>query len=191
MHSLTDTSGGVSDTAIYLQQAGLTGNVPFDGISDELAPVLLDGAESPRFFMKGSSGGPVNLQYSPEISLRPIEDEEGEYEVVVKNPPKKKTNRKHGLSKLSHRGRNSKSTITGPQPTPHIEVEKKYRMALNAAMEHLRVHVPAVHSSSFTGYRKPSKAIVLLAAVDYIKQLEAEIKQLETENARENKKEGI
>lgn len=56
---------------------------------------------------------------------------------------------------------------------------------LNAEMERLREHIPTLpqdDGTPFAGPSKPSKATVLAAAVDYIKELEGETERLTEEN---------
>lgn len=167
---------GTSDT-IYSQQAG---NPLFDST---LNGPFLDIA-SQDFPVEGSAGDPTGLRHRLEMPLGPIEGGEGRDGVVGSGLPKQEIKRKRGSQKLPRRGKSPSSTITGPQRIPHNKVERKYRQTLNAAMERLRAHVPTLpqHDSSFTAPPKPSKAIVLAAAVDYIGQLEAENKRLAEEN---------
>lgn len=69
---------------------------------------------------------------------------------------------------------------------PHNQVEQKYRNGLNAELERLREAVAVAPSRAFahlsSSSAKPSKAMVLASAIDYIKSIEAERDQLADEN---------
>lgn len=75
------------------------------------------------------------------------------------------------------RGRNRKRI-------PHTAVERRYRENLNSQLEKLRHAVPHVQAaqrrraSDINDPMKPSKCEVLVGALDYIKKLEAENKEL-------------
>ncbi|KAH7117112.1 hypothetical protein B0J11DRAFT_109344 [Dendryphion nanum] len=62
---------------------------------------------------------------------------------------------------------------------PHNQVERKYREGLNSELERLRRAVPTLPQTEdgtamAMGQPKPSKAMVLAAAIDYIKRIERE-----------------
>jgi hypothetical protein len=60
---------------------------------------------------------------------------------------------------------------------PHKEVERKYREGLNLEFERLRRVVPTLPQSVdayIIGATKPTKVVVLAAAIDYIKRVERE-----------------
>ncbi|QDS72803.1 hypothetical protein FKW77_006506 [Venturia effusa] len=69
---------------------------------------------------------------------------------------------------------------------PHNQVEQKYRNGINAGLERLRETVAIAPSRAFAhlsnAFAKPSKAMVLASAIDYIKSIEAERDQLADEN---------
>jgi len=78
---------------------------------------------------------------------------------------------------------NHNSLITKSTRTPHNQVERKYREGLNFEMERLRLAIPATarweNGSSSSGASsanslKPSKAMVLACAIDYIQEVERE-----------------
>ncbi|TLD39482.1 hypothetical protein E2P81_ATG00469 [Venturia nashicola] len=75
---------------------------------------------------------------------------------------------------------------SGSRRVPHNQVEKKYRNGLNAEMERLRATVAAAPSRAFahlsSSSTKPSKAMVLTSAIDYIESIKAERDQLAREN---------
>jgi hypothetical protein len=68
---------------------------------------------------------------------------------------------------------------------PHNQVERKYREGLNSELERLRRAVPTLpHSEDggIMGQPKPSKAMVLSSAIDYIRSIEKERDALRAEN---------
>jgi acyl-coenzyme A synthetase/AMP-(fatty) acid ligase len=70
---------------------------------------------------------------------------------------------------------------------PHNQVERKYREGLNSEIEKLRRAVPTLpqsNDSGVIGQPKPSKAIVVSAAVDYIRRTEKERDTLREEIKR-------
>lgn len=75
---------------------------------------------------------------------------------------------------------------SGSRRVPHNQVEQKYRNGLNAELERLRETVAVAPSRAFahlsSSTAKPSKAMVLTSAIDYIKSIEAERDQLAEEN---------
>lgn len=81
----------------------------------------------------------------------------------------------------------SSSKPQQPQRTPHNEVERKYRLGLNAELERLRQTIPTLPQpdpNSLSAPPRPSKATVLASAVDYIKAIERDVEDLEQENER-------
>lgn len=75
---------------------------------------------------------------------------------------------------------------SGSRRVPHNKVEQKYRNGLNAELERLRETVAVAPSRAFAhlsnSSAKPSKAMVLASAIDYIKSIEAERDELADEN---------
>lgn len=67
-----------------------------------------------------------------------------------------------------------------PPRLPHNQVERKYREGLNSELEKLREAVPTLRRSAQDGalagtaQPKPSKAMVLSSAIEYIHQVESE-----------------
>jgi hypothetical protein len=90
--------------------------------------------------------------------------------------------------KLKHSGSSSTPNSSGDGPTSplrahrtarlsHTQVERRYREGLNRQFERLRSAVPTLPQSveaSAIGVAKPSKGMVLAAAIDYISQIEEE-----------------
>jgi len=156
---------------------------------------------------------PASYGFNSELPTNPAEHEEAAEAVEEDEPeaamaveaepesPAPAPKRKRGRPRLSRpSGSSSSSTATATATKsssriPHTEVERKYRNALNAEMERLRANIPTLPqpqpqrdgadaASPLTANApKPSKAVVLAAAVDYIKQLEAETEKLAGENA--------
>jgi hypothetical protein len=84
--------------------------------------------------------------------------------------------RKRGRPRLNRRSTTdgSSSSISA---VPHKQVERKYREGLNMEFERLRRAVPTLPQSieaNIMGAAKPSKGMVLAAAIDYIGRLERE-----------------
>jgi hypothetical protein len=82
---------------------------------------------------------------------------------------------------------NSSSTKSRRQP--HNQVERKYRENLNAELERLRLAIPAVPLKSavdggVVAQPKPSKAMVLAGAIEYIERLEMERNEYKAECER-------
>jgi len=111
-------------------------------------------------------------------------------ELLKKAPPK----RKRGRPRLdrSNSGSSDSSNSDSAKPRrsrickrqPHNEVERKYREGINAELERLRMAVPTlprcdpqVHDPP-----RPSKAVVLASAIDYIHKMEVERDRLLGEN---------
>jgi len=130
---------------------------------------------------------PTSLQYMIEeaVTSREEEEDEEEREVVVEPTTDPKPKRKRGRPKLNRRSSEESPKKAMSQRVPHNLVERKYREMLNAELERLRLNVPTIQQhdgTSLAGPSKPSKAVVLAAAVDYIKTLEAEAERLTEEN---------
>jgi hypothetical protein len=110
----------------------------------------------------------ASSQSSPQQSFQ---------EVVLQNYETTKYSRKDSI--LS-RGRQR-------QRMPHTTIERRYRENLRAQIQNLRDVIPLLRNASNTGsrdgqdhadLRQPSKCTILMCAVEYIAQLEAENAQL-------------
>ncbi|KAF1925455.1 uncharacterized protein M421DRAFT_103169 [Didymella exigua CBS 183.55] len=111
---------------------------------------------------------------------------------ALEEPTPKRPQRKRGRPRLdraetisSTSSPSSKSQKTGR--LPHNQVERKYREGLNAELERLRRAVPTLAQSDEAGAMgqpKPSKAMVLASAIEYIRRLEAENSALKVDNDR-------
>ena len=115
---------------------------------------------------------------SHHSSLSDPSDHPSSEEATTTPPP-----RKRGRPRL-HRNPSGSSErilasdkIAHPQRVPHTQVERKYREGLNTELERLRRAVPTLLQSQkadVIGAAKPSKAMVLAAAIEYIKTIERE-----------------
>ncbi|KAF2130814.1 hypothetical protein P153DRAFT_287623, partial [Dothidotthia symphoricarpi CBS 119687] len=109
-------------------------------------------------------------------------------------PTPKRPQRKRGRPRLDRSRADTRSTASSltskSQRTgrlPHNQVERKYREGLNSELERLRRAVPALPQNDeggIVGQPKPSKAMVLAGAIEYIQKLESERDALEEENKR-------
>ena len=94
--------------------------------------------------------------------------------------------RKRGRPRLDRKSTSSlSSSCDSPNPhegrllgrTPHNEVERRYRDGLNTELDRLRRAVPTIPQgidSNIMSTVKPTKAVVLAAAIEYITKLEKE-----------------
>lgn len=175
-------------------QAAFNRTVPYEYFQTSSGPSspainIPSGAASPGYFPDPSYiSNPANLQYVPEVPLSPVEDEVDELRAREEESeiPEPQPKRKRGRPRINRReSAPSSSKSSASQRVPHNQVERKYRETLNAEMERLRINVPTLpqhDGTSLAGPPKPSKATVLAAAVDYIKQLEAETERLAEQN---------
>ncbi|KAH8706889.1 hypothetical protein GQ44DRAFT_777710 [Phaeosphaeriaceae sp. PMI808] len=110
-------------------------------------------------------------------------------------PAKKRPQRKRGRPRLDRKLSDAASIsyIDSPSskhyqrtsPLPHNQVERKYRENLNSELERLRRAVPTLPQSgegAFMGQSKPSKAMVLSGAIEYIRKIEQERDELRERN---------
>ncbi|RMZ74403.1 hypothetical protein GMOD_00003435 [Pyrenophora seminiperda CCB06] len=106
--------------------------------------------------------------------------------------PKRPT-RKRGRPKMDRRSTDSQ-LVTSPsvksqrtKRLPHNQVERKYREGLNSELERLRNAVPILRQRDEPGgtaQPKPSKAMILASAIEYIQSIEKENGSLKEENER-------
>ncbi|KAJ4355921.1 uncharacterized protein N0V89_003946 [Didymosphaeria variabile] len=93
------------------------------------------------------------------------------------NPPKRKRGRPRLDRSTSSRSSSSAKTQRSKR-LPHNQVERKYREGLNASLERLRKTVPTLCQEDdlggLLGHPKPSKAMILEGAIEYIKEIEKE-----------------
>jgi hypothetical protein len=138
--------------------------------------------------------------YSPSLSPHAVKLESPLSPVLprAETTPKRQL-RKRGRPRLdrvesqthSNGSSSAKSQRTGR--LPHNQVERKYREGLNTELERLRKAVPTLpHSEEgeAMGQPKPSKAMVLSSAIDYIKKIEREKEALKEEVERLKQNQG-
>jgi hypothetical protein len=138
--------------------------------------------------------------YSPSLSPRLIKHESPMSPVLPREQttPKRQL-RKRGRPRLdrvethSQSNGSSSAKIQRTGRLPHNQVERKYREGLNTELERLRKAVPTLpHSEEgdAMGQPKPSKAMVLSSAIDYIKRIEREKEALKEEVERLKRNQG-
>tara|TARA_R110002003_G_scaffold9_16_gene513 strand:- start:17818 stop:18729 length:912 start_codon:yes stop_codon:yes gene_type:complete len=113
---------------------------------------------------------PRPVKRESTISVASLEDE------TTSNPPQRKRGRPR-REQVDTGPQSSGSSPTKMARLPHNQVERKYREGLNAELERLRKAVPTLPQSEDgggMGQPKPSKAMVLSGAIDYIKRIEKE-----------------
>ncbi|OAL56435.1 hypothetical protein IQ07DRAFT_593958 [Pyrenochaeta sp. DS3sAY3a] len=152
------------NTQISSRTPSLCGDAPQQTISPSL---------SPRIVKRESPSSPTS-QSSESTPKRP--------------------QRKRGRPRLDRSNTDTHSPISGSSAKcprsgrlPHNQVERKYREGLNSELERLRRAVPTLPQSDeggVMGQPKPSKAMVLSSAIEYIRRIEKERDALREENER-------
>jgi hypothetical protein len=132
--------------------------------------------------------------YSPSVSPRFIKCESPFSPASQDDPTEsKRPQRKRGRPRLD--GTDAESQAIGSSSAksqrtrrlPHNQVERKYREGLNSELERLRKAVPTLpHSDdgSAMSQPKPSKAMILSSAIEYIRSIEKERDALREEVER-------
>lgn len=140
--------------------------------------------------------------YSPTIPPRmPKQESPASPESVCEEEEAtpKRPLRKRGRPRLEHSSTDSKSTTPSSAKShrsgrlPHNQVERKYREGLNSELERLRKAVPSLPQSDeggVMGQPKPSKAMVLSSAIEYIRKIEKERDELKEENEQLRQRQG-
>ncbi|KAH7412360.1 hypothetical protein DE146DRAFT_593732, partial [Phaeosphaeria sp. MPI-PUGE-AT-0046c] len=118
---------------------------------------------------------------SPQKSRSPYPDDSprgnGTYSWSTLPPRKRGRPRLHATSSVLAE---EVSQLRSPHRStcvPHKQIERKYREGLNMEFERLRRAVPTLPQcadANVIGATKPSKGMVLAAAIDYIGRIEAE-----------------
>lgn len=132
-------------------------------------------------------GAQAQLPASPSLSPRSLKRESPDdtLDIETTEPATKRPQRKRGRPRLDRTSTiDSTSTVSTANlkskqshRLPHNQVERKYREGLNSELERLRRAVPTLPQSdeaNVMGQPKPSKAMVLAGAIDYIKRIERE-----------------
>ncbi|KAH7082732.1 hypothetical protein BKA63DRAFT_137164 [Paraphoma chrysanthemicola] len=146
----------------------------------ELSPLPTPGFGSPEHVLPVPACSPGYESISPRSLERgsPISDtshQPSEGEVDAKPAPRKRGRPR--LNRSSTGDGSSGSIGRRSQCLPHKQVERKYREGLNMEFERLRRAVPTLPQSmeaNVMGAAKPSKGMVLAAAIDYIRRVEQE-----------------
>jgi hypothetical protein len=119
--------------------------------------------------------------FSPRSLTRPSISSNDSWHLSGEEEASKPSARKRGRPRIyRHSGTCSSrcpASEKAPDRIPHNQVERKYREGLNMVRERLRRAVPTLAQSEkddFMGAVKPSKAMVLSAAINYIKKIEKE-----------------
>jgi hypothetical protein len=98
--------------------------------------------------------------------------------LLPRKPRRPKINRDYTCTQPTLSNTTSTSTpLRRPGPLPHKQIERKYRDGLNLEIERLRKAVPTLLQSTdsgLTGVAKPTKGVVLAAAIKYILKIEQE-----------------
>jgi Helix-loop-helix DNA-binding domain len=198
LYDLPDTPGGspiFTDVAVqkstalplFLKGSDLQIAEPLSASSSSFSPEQLN---SP--FRFGATVEPSSQRTS--LKRSPSTDQSGipmEVEEVVKPKPKRgrprlPRNEPHICDTSEFPCTHVIDNSLGSQRVPHNQVEQKYRNGLNAELERLRETVAVAPSRVFAhlsnSSAKPSKAMILASAIDYIKSIEAERDQLADEN---------
>ena len=144
-------------------------HAPFGNLGD-LSPAFT----APQAIKMSSSPclSPKSLTHPSPSSSTSDHHSEGD----ARPPP-----RKRGRPRLYRQSTGSSDSASEkaayPQRLPHNQVERKYREGLNMELERLRRAVPTLpqgDAGAAMGSAKPSKAMVLQAAIEYIKKIEKE-----------------
>lgn len=138
--------------------------------------------------------------YSPLLSPRLIKRESPsrpaspEEQATPKRPQRKRGRpRLDGLETDSQATGSSSSKSQRTRRLPHNQVERKYREGLNSELERLRKAVPTLphgDDESAIGQPKPSKAMILSSAIEYIRAIERERDALREEVERLKQNQG-
>jgi hypothetical protein len=130
--------------------------------------------------------------YSPTLSPRAVKEESpcSPASLSEETTPKR-PQRKRGRPRLDGSSTSSQTSTSAKGQRsarlPHNQVERKYREGLNSELERLRRTVPTLPQSDeggMMGQPKPSKAMVLSSAIEYIRKIEKERDALKEENER-------
>jgi hypothetical protein len=133
---------------------------------------------------------------SPQLIKResPFSPASLENEVTSKRPL-----RKRGRPRLDRSDFDSQPSGSSPAKNqrtsrlPHNQVERKYREGLNSELERLRKAVPTLPQGNdevAMSQPKPSKAMILAGAIEYIRKIEKERDELRDEVERLKQRQG-
>jgi hypothetical protein len=153
---------------------------------------------TPSLCGDGAATLPTSPPLSPSSLKRETPDEPAS---AGEEPEQKRPQRKRGRPRLDRNLSDTPSTSSNHSTSsskhqcqqnrtsrlPHNQVERKYREGLNSELERLRRAVPTLPQSDegqLMGQPKPSKAMVLAGAIEYIRKIERERDALLEENER-------
>lgn len=151
-----------------------------NSLATRLSPLTTPGFASPEHVLLVPACSPTSRSISPWSLERgsPISEAShppSEGEGIAKPAPRKRGRPR--LNRISTTDGSSGSDSRRTQCLPHKQVERKYREGLNVEFERLRRAVPTLPQSveaNVIGAAKPSKRMVLGAAIDYISRIERE-----------------
>lgn len=118
----------------------------------------------------------------PALKTEPSSSDDTKTQTIIEPAPRKRgrprINRDRTFSSSSSiDGTSTSTSVRHPGRLPHKQIERKYREGLNLEIERLRKAVPTLlqsTDSSVIGVAKPSKGMVLAAAISYILKIEQE-----------------
>jgi hypothetical protein len=186
--SLNSTSNSYQPTTFQptntfgtLDQFSTSNSLSFDELTNDSFPQ--DASPTPSL----CGDGPQLQNTSPSLSPRSLKREspDSPTDLSTYEPATKRPQRKRGRPRLDRtQTSDSVSTTTNSgckkmqtHRLPHNQVERKYREGLNSELERLRKAVPTLPQSDEAGVMgqpKPSKAMVLAGAIEYIRKIERE-----------------
>jgi hypothetical protein len=195
----TPTTGDQSryENAYYQTPFGQIGYTP----SYSIDPASINTAEPVPFSPITQSsrtssmcGDPQEQAYSPSASPRfikresPFSPASQDDQAESKRPQRKRGRpRLDGIDAEFQASGSSSAKSQRTRRLPHNQVERKYREGLNSELERLRKAVPTLpHSDdgSAMNQPKPSKAMILSSAIEYIRSIEKERDALKEEVER-------
>ncbi|KAF1944209.1 hypothetical protein EJ02DRAFT_452581 [Clathrospora elynae] len=168
----------------FSPETNTTSQFPPPSLCEDAPLQTMSPSLSPHNLKRESSSSPTSGSSSSSMPKRPL--------------------RKRGRPRLD---RSSTETQPNTSPSsftkcqrssrlPHNQVERKYREGLNSELERLRRAVPTLVQTDergVMGQPRPSKAMVLCSAIEYIRSVEKERDALKVENEtlRGNQRGGI
>ncbi|KAF2025681.1 hypothetical protein EK21DRAFT_75812 [Setomelanomma holmii] len=142
-------------------------------------PLPTPGYASPEHVLPVTAASPASESISPQSLERgsPISDASHALSEEETKPAPRKRGRPRLNRNNTTNGSSGSSGVRRTTCLAHKQVERKYREGLNMEFERLRRAVPTLSQSieaNIMGAAKPSKGMVLAAAIDYISRVERE-----------------
>ena len=156
-------------------------NISESPVSDQSPTPSLYGESAPD----PSTLTPVPLSPPPKLQ-RESTDSSSKSGDCPEVPPKRKRGRPR-LNRYASLPSSFGPPVQRTPRLPHHQVERKYREGLNASLERLREAVPAfrkLNAIGGPGPARPSKAMILEGAIEYIQAIEKERDMYRTEIER-------